>query len=140
MRGRGTTTLDRVTNGEAGPDSLMTLGTSVVGSAAVVTVGGELDLHTSHDLMTAVDEILDRSDVATIIIDLTDVAFLGSAGLGTLAELATRTPAAGKPGARMVPVRLVAPQENRAVIRPWEVMNLRPILPLFPDVAGALQP
>lgn len=131
---------EAVGDGEGGPDNLMTLGTSLVGSAAIVTVGGELDLHTSHELMAAVDEILGRADIATIIIDLTDVAFLGSSGLGTLAELATRAPAAERPGGRRVPVRLVAPEENRAVIRPWEVMNLRPILPLFPDVAGALQP
>jgi hypothetical protein len=35
-------------------------------------------------------------------------------------------------------VRLVAPPDNRAVIRPWEVMKLEPILPLFPDLSSAL--
>ena len=35
-------------------------------------------------------------------------------------------------------MRLVAPPDNRAVLRPWEVMKLEPILPLFPDVPSAL--
>ena len=45
---------------------------------------------------------------------------------------------ASRPDARPVPVRLVAASDNRAVIRPWEVMHLQPILPLYPDVDSAL--
>lgn len=117
----------------------MSLGTSRVGSSAVVTVAGELDLHTARELMVAVDEALTWPGLESIVIDLTGVSFLGSSGLGTLAELATRAPASGRPDAHPVPVRLVAPPDNRAVIRPWEVMHLQPILPLFSDVPSALQ-
>lgn len=118
----------------------MILGTSRIGATVVVVVEGELDLHTAHELAAAVDEALASPDVDAIVIDLSAVAFLGSSGLGTLAELATRAPAAGRPTDRPVPVRLVAPPDNRAVVRPWEVMNLQPILPLFPDLAAALNP
>jgi anti-sigma B factor antagonist len=124
----------RVTDG----DALITLTTTRIGSAAVVTVAGELDLHTARSLMGTVDEALTSSDLDAIVIDLSAVTFLGSSGLGTLAELATRSPVGRRAEEHPVPVRLVAPPDNRAVLRPWEVMKLEPILPLFPDVTSAL--
>jgi anti-sigma B factor antagonist len=127
------------------PADLMTLTTSRVGSAAVVTVSGELDLQTARELMSTVDETLTWPDLSGVVVDLTAVSFLGSSGLGTLAELATRTTApAGSGGYRseppkpLPPLRLVAPPSNSAVIRPWETMNLQQILPLYPDLASAL--
>ena len=119
-------------------DSLINLTTTRIGSAAVVTVEGELDLHTARTLMGTVDDTLATPDLAAIVIDLSGVTFLGSSGLGTLAELATRTPSSRPAGGQPVPVRLVAPPDNRAVVRPWEVMKLEPILPLFPDLSSAL--
>lgn len=119
-------------------DSLINLTTTRIGSAAVVTVAGELDLHTARTLMGTVDDTLATPDLAAIVIDLSGVTFLGSSGLGTLAELATRSPSSSPAGGQPVPVRLVAPPDNRAVVRPWEVMKLEPILPLFPDLSSAL--
>jgi len=119
-------------------DPLISLASTRIGSAAVVTVEGELDLHTARSLMGTVDDTLTTPDLAAIIIDLSGVTFLGSSGLGTLAELATRTPSSRPAGGQPVPVRLVAPPDNRAVVRPWEVMKLEPILPLFPDLSSAL--
>jgi anti-sigma B factor antagonist len=140
-----------VTDGDRSPsdetdlsDELMTLTTARVGSSAVVTVTGELDLHTSRELMSSVDDTLAWPDLDALVIDLSGVSFLGSSGLGTLAELATRTPAARRPEAYPpqdgppVPVRLVTTADNRAVTLPWETMNLQQILPLYPDVAAAL--
>jgi anti-sigma B factor antagonist len=123
---------------------LMTVGAQRVGSAAVVTVAGELDLHTARELMSVVDDVLRWPDLSGLVVDLTAVSFLGSSGLGTLAELATRTtrPAGIDPRALPAPqppLRIVAPAHNTAVIRPWETMNLQQILPLHPDVGAALQ-
>jgi anti-sigma B factor antagonist len=128
------------------PADVMTLTTTRVGSAAVVTVTGELDLLTARELMKTVDETLKWPDLTGVVVDLTAVSFLGSSGLGTLAELATRTTApAGsggyrsQPPAPVPPLRLVAPPDNSAVLRPWETMNLQQILPLHPDIDSALQ-
>jgi anti-anti-sigma factor len=125
---------------------VMTLSTTRVGSVAVITVTGELDLLTARELMTAVDETLEWPDLTGVVVDLTAVSFLGSSGLGTLAELATRTTApAGtggyrsEPPAPVPPLRLVAPPENAAVRRPWETMNLQLILQLHPDLESALE-
>ena len=119
-------------------DPLINLTTTRIGSAAVVTVEGELDLHTARSVMSTDDETLTTPDLAAIVIDLSAVTFLGSSGLGTLAELATRTPSSRPSDAQPIPVRLVAPPDNRAVIRPWKVMKLEPILPLFSDLSSAL--
>ena len=96
---------------------------------------GEVDLHTARDLMAAVDETFtvpgprrggDRPDRRH---------FLGSSGLGTLADLATRAPASAAADEQPVPVRLVARPDNRAVLRPWETMNLRADPPAVPGRA-----
>ena len=130
---------------DSDPADVMTLTAARIGSAAVVTVTGELDLLTARELMKKVDETLQWPDLAGVVVDLTAVSFLGSSGLGTLAELATRTtaPAGGgyrsQPPAPVPPLRLVAPPDNSAVLRPWETMNLQQILPLHPDLDSALQ-
>jgi anti-sigma B factor antagonist len=126
------------------PADVMTLTTARAGSAAVVTVTGELDLQTARELMAVVDDTMQWPDLSGVVVDLTGVSFLGSSGLGTLAELATRTttPAGSAPYAEPArpnpPLRVVAPPDNRAVIRPWETMNLQQILPLHPDLGSAL--
>jgi anti-sigma B factor antagonist len=111
----------------------------------VVTIAGELDLLTTRKLLSVVDEALEWPGITALVIDLTDVSFLGSSGLGTLAELATRTTAVPGPGPYPDPtpvtrpaLRLVSSPDNHAVIRPWETMTLQQILPLHPDVASAL--
>jgi anti-sigma B factor antagonist len=107
-------------------------------AATVVTVEGEVDLLTARQLMDALEQVWqERPDTATVVIDLSGVTFLGSSGLGILADLAGRT-TTRTPGALGPAVRLVAPAENDAVIRPWTTMNLQQILPLHPDVESAL--
>lgn len=130
---------------EASPTDLLTLHATRIGSAAVVTVAGELDLNTARKLMSMVDETLEWPDLAAVVIDLAGVSFLGSSGLGTLAEIASRTatppgldPYPAQPRTARPALRLVAPPDNHAVIRPWETMNLQQILPLHPDITAAL--
>jgi anti-anti-sigma factor len=107
-------------------------------TATVVTVEGEVDLLTARQLMDALEQVWrERPESTTVVIDLSGVTFLGSSGLGILADLAGRT-TTRTPGALGPAVRLVAPPENDAVIRPWTTMNLQQILPLHPDVESAL--
>jgi len=65
-------------------DPLINLTTTRIGSAAVVTVEGELDLHTARTLMGTVDDTLTTPDLAAIVIDLSGVTFLDSATLHVL--------------------------------------------------------
>jgi anti-sigma B factor antagonist len=102
--------------------------------ALVVTVAGEIDVLTVDRLRAAVADGFDQlSDDAVLVIDLTDVTFLGSPGLQTLVEA---TPAARR---RHEPLRIVV-DHTRPVIRPIELAGLDDVLALFHTVDEALQP
>jgi anti-sigma B factor antagonist len=100
--------------------------------ALVVTVAGEIDVLTVNRLRAAVAAGFDQlPDGATLVIDLTDVTFLGSPGLQALVE-ATR--AAQR---RREPLRIVV-DHTRSVIRPIELTGLDDLLALFHTVEQAL--
>jgi anti-sigma B factor antagonist len=115
--------------------------TTRVGSAVLLTVKGEVDLHTAPELVDTVVAALhlpgggtpDGDVVSAVVADLTGVVFLSSAGLGTLVALSTRL------GEDKIALRLVG-GENRAVTRPWTAMHLGDVLPLYPDLPSALDP
>ena len=119
------------------------LTTTELGSAAtVVAVSGELDLHSAPELMAVVDEAMRAPGIEVVVIDLSDVEFLGSSGLGVLANLATRAtvPTSYRSGVprHRAQLRVVSPPGNAAVTRPWEAMNLQQILPLYPTINSAV--
>ena len=121
-------------------DPLMTADTARVGSAVVLTVGGEVDLHTAPQLVDTVVAALHRpgggaaegAPVESVVADQTGVAVRSSARRGTRAALATRL---GDDG---IALRLVA-GENKAVTRPWTAMHLGDLLRLYPDLDTALR-
>jgi anti-anti-sigma factor len=107
---------------------------SVGGRAVVLHLAGELDMVTApgfseqvHNHVTDRDE--DGRSVA-LILDLSGITFLGSAGLAVLAE------ARNLALARAVTVRVVA--HTRTVLRPMEVTGLDKVLTVVPDVATAI--
>jgi anti-sigma B factor antagonist len=122
-------------------EPLMSAVTTRVGSAVLLTVKGEVDLHTAPELVDTVVAALhlpgggtpDGDVVSAVVADLTGVVFLSSAGLGTLVALSTRL------GEDKIALRLVS-GENRAVTRPWTAMHLGDVLPLYPDLPSALDP
>ncbi|MFN2479404.1 MAG: STAS domain-containing protein [Pseudonocardiaceae bacterium] len=100
--------------------------------ALVVTVAGEVDVLTVDRLRAAVAAGFDQlPDGATLVIDLTDVTFLGSAGLQALVD-ATR--AARR---RCEPLHIVV-DHARPVIRPIELAGLDDVLALFHTVDQAV--
>ncbi|MFB7719808.1 STAS domain-containing protein [Nocardia sp. NPDC056100] len=103
----------------------------MIGEVAVVAIQGEVDSSTAGQLATAVQSGLDRTRAAYCILDLTDVEFLGGAGLKTLA--ATNLVAE----IRHEPLRIVV-DANRPVIRPLEISGLEHVLELYHTVEEAL--
>lgn len=99
------------------------MGFSVVtlmdGPGAVVTVAGEVDLATAPDLRTSLETLLDDG-VTEIVVDLVEVSFMDSTGLGTLARAHYR---ASQLGGR---VRLHSPQPN--VVTALEFTGLDQVL------------
>ena len=120
-------------------EPIMSAVTTRVGPAVVLTVGGEVDLHSAPELVDAVVAALHLpgggvpagGPVDAVVADLTGVVFLSSAGLGTLVALSSRLAEDG------IALRLVA-GENKAVTRPWTAMHLGEVLPLYPDLPTAL--
>jgi anti-sigma B factor antagonist len=98
----------------------------------VVEVVGEIDLDTAPQLHAAIVDAIDRAPEAACIVDLTDVSYLGSAGLTVL--LATTRHAEAR--SRSLPIVVDA---NRPVIRPIELTGLDDEFRLFHSVEEALQ-
>ncbi|WP_036504136.1 MULTISPECIES: STAS domain-containing protein [Nocardia] len=96
------------------------------GSAVVVTVAGEVDMNSAPELQSALDQAL-QDEPTAVVLDMTEVGFLGSAGLSVLLASSQST-ATGS-------LRVVA---SPAVRRPIEVTSLDALLRLFPTVADAL--
>lgn len=71
----------------------MSVSREQVGDVVVLNVVGEVDIHTVPGLAAGVAEILQES-TGSVVIDLTDVSFIDSSGLGELVrahrELADR--------------------------------------------------
>ncbi len=103
-------------NTEAPFDDVITLSTSTSDDGTVtVTVVGEVDTFTAPVLRSTLDTQLEQQPKG-LVIDLSGVQFLGSAGLAVLVE--TQKSARS----RDVELRLVA--TTRAVTRPLEVTGL----------------
>ncbi len=118
---------DVSTEGTEAPfDDVITLSTSTSEDGVVtVTVVGEVDTFTAPVLRTTLDTQLEAQP-SDLIIDLSGVQFLGSAGLAVLVE--TQKTARS----REVGLQLIA--TTRAVTRPLEVTGL---IDLFTIVDGS---
>ncbi|WP_051516048.1 STAS domain-containing protein [Candidatus Blastococcus massiliensis] len=107
---------DVSTEGTEAPfDDVITLSTSTEDGVVTVKVVGEVDTFTAPVLRSTLDSQLEQSP-SELVIDLSGVQFLGSAGLAVLVE--TQKSARS----REVALRLIA--TTRAVTRPLEVTGL----------------
>jgi len=101
---------------DGGFDELLDLTTRAAQDGEVtVSAAGEVDTFTAARLRSLLDAELERRPPA-LVVDLSAVQFLGSAGLAVLVE------AQKAADARTVALRLIA--NTRAVIRPLEVTGL----------------
>ncbi|CAB1128687.1 anti-sigma F factor antagonist (spoIIAA-2); anti sigma b factor antagonist RsbV [Candidatus Hydrogenisulfobacillus filiaventi] len=62
----------------------MTVVHSVQGNRIVVALKGELDLTTAGPLREALDQLLDRHPGRDLVLDLAEVPFVDSSGLGVI--------------------------------------------------------
>ncbi|SMD17990.1 STAS domain-containing protein [Lentzea albidocapillata] len=106
------------------PNLLATVRTVDTGHATVVSIAGEVDMTTEQLVWTAI-----RAQLATprglLILDLTGVAFMASAGLRLLLQSQN---AAARRGTRLAIV------PSAAVRRPLAVAGIDRVLDLYPDV------
>ncbi|PRX48594.1 anti-anti-sigma factor [Prauserella shujinwangii] len=114
------------------PSPLLAIEREHHGIALVVRVKGEIDLSTAPEVERHVQDALDSLvPPAPLVLDLSEVAFLGSCGLALLASSTERAAARG------TPLRVVARQ--RAISRPVEAVGLDDTLVLHPSLEAALR-
>jgi anti-anti-sigma factor len=93
-----------------------------------VAVGGEIDFATHHSLLGVLTEELEHGH-RRIVLDMSDVTFCDSTGLGVLVQVRQRASEGGGW------LRVVAPTD--AVRRALEITNLDRLIPAYPTVADA---
>jgi len=108
-------------------EQLMTVRTDDREDVLILTVEGDVDGLTAPRLAAAISGAYRVLAGRPLVLDLSNVQFLGSTGLRTLRE------SAQGPG----PLRIVVDQQ-RPVIRPIEIVGLDQILALYHTVADAL--
>lgn len=110
---------------------LLTVDIGTRGNAVVVSVRGELDLATVPVLRDRLDSIGEVSDSpAPLVIDLSAVTFIGSAGLALLVDLHNKCTERG------VPLALVA--SGTVVPRAIQVTALDQLFAMHPTVDEAI--
>ncbi|WP_028934039.1 anti-sigma factor antagonist [Pseudonocardia spinosispora] len=112
-------------------EQLLTLGCSVRAGAIVVVATGELDVLTVPRLRETLAESVRSPEADTLVLDLTDVEFLGSLGLRALVEIAAEAEANDK-GLRVVV------DSQRPVVRPIMLSGLDRELDLYDSLDDAL--
>ncbi len=99
-----------------------------IGPDAVVAVRGEIDNATAPQLRGALLAALD-SDTRRIVVDLSEIDFVDSSGLGALVGARKQ---ADQSGATLV---IVCPKPH--VRRLFEISRLDAVLPLYDELAAA---
>jgi anti-sigma B factor antagonist len=91
------------------------------GNAFVVSLTGEIDLHTAPELKRALDGVIQLGGTSAVV-DLADVSFIDSTTLGVL--LRTYSELQGLGG------RLVLVASDRRILRTLELTGLDRVLPI----------
>lgn len=113
------------------PEEVFTVRHRVTGDAVVVTVTGGVDLCSAPAMISELDQARRAARAPNpVVVDLSRVDFLGSAGLSLLVEAEQRCTEAG------TPLRLVA--SSRVVLRALEAADLRQVFTVSDSVECAL--
>jgi anti-anti-sigma factor len=98
-----------------------------IGRTAVISVAGVIDMLTSPQLDASIDSAMAKKPTA-VIVDLTDVDFLASAGMGAL--VAAHDRAAGHTGFAVV-------AHGPATSRPLTLVGLADVIGMYPTLDAA---
>ncbi|KZM74006.1 STAS domain-containing protein [Nocardia terpenica] len=107
----------------------MTTSVSVHDEATVLTVAGEVDLATAPALENAIEATLGGKPPAALIIDLSQVSFLASAGMAALVAAHQRAGSA---------TRIAVVADGPATSRQLKMTNLDQVFALYPTLEEAL--
>jgi anti-sigma B factor antagonist len=98
------------------------------GDVAILSVSGDVDALTAPELTQAIVSVLAKSPTA-VIVDLSDVAFLASAGMSVLVEANELVSSDAK---------LLVVADGPATSRPIKLVGIDKIVSLHPNIDDAL--
>ncbi|OPX12153.1 STAS domain-containing protein [Mycobacterium sp. AT1] len=110
------------------PGSTCVVNERLVGQVAVIATSGVVDMITAPQLEDAITAALAKSP-AGLVVDLTDVEFLASAGMGVLVAAHDAAPEG-------VDILIVA--DGPATSRPLKLVGIADIMPLHATLDEAL--
>lgn len=97
-------------------------------NVVVITVAGEVDAHTADRLRSSIDAVI--SSETQLVVDLTDVTFLDSTGLGVFVTALKHL--------RELDGSLDLVITSPRVMKVFELTGLDVVIPIHEDVAAAL--
>lgn len=110
-----------------------TVGGAEHGNDVVVLVaGGEIDYSASPQLSERLSERIDGGS-ARVVLDLSTVTFIDSTAIGALVAAATRLHELGRGT-----LAVVCPEENRRVVRIFEIAGVDSVIALHNTREGAI--
>jgi anti-sigma B factor antagonist len=107
----------------------LTVQASQVGEASVVSVAGDLDVHSAPVLQADLAQISRRPGV-TLVIDLSDVEFIDSTGLGVIVTTLKHV--------READGTLAVVSSTPRVLKVFAITGLDVVIPLHATLAEAL--
>lgn len=110
---------------------LLTVVEQQTADARILSVEGEIDLGTAASLEKAIVAAIDHAGGALVVVDMSQVGFLSSAGISTLLK------AKQHGDDQNIALRLVVPQDA-VMRRSLEITGLLEILPIYATRAAAL--
>jgi anti-sigma B factor antagonist len=117
-----------------GNDQNLTISTAPLGHASLITVSGEIDMRTAPRLRTELRDVLAEPATGPVVVDLTAVTFLSSAGLAILADAHHEARRRGRP------LALVVDHFTTAVIRPLQTVGLDGLVASYSVLGDASAP
>jgi anti-sigma B factor antagonist len=120
---------------ESGPEDEadaveLAMSQQTVGGYAVLAVRGEVDVYSAPTLQEGLTTLLD-SGAKPVVVDLTEVGFLDSTGLGVL--VAARTSAADT--GRTLPIAC----DHERILRLFKITGLDGVFEIHPSVEAAVR-
>ena len=110
----------------------LTISTTRVGTASVVAVSGEIDVHTVPRLRAELGDVLTDRSGGPVFVDFTAVTFIGSAGLAVLVDTHEEAQRRNRP------FGLVVDHFASAVLLPLQTVGLTDHFATYSDVAEAI--
>jgi anti-sigma B factor antagonist len=116
-------------DGLGDPSALLTITIRRTACAAIVRLVGEWDMETAQQVAPGLDTALD-SELPAVVVDLTDLEFLGSVGISALVGLRDRATDRG--------VRLHLVGDHPVVVRPFQLTGMDGQFSWHPTLMAAL--